>query len=334
MDLRSLECFVAVAEEGSVSRAAVRLHMSQPPLSVRLQTLERELGVTLLVRHGRGVDLTAPGRLLLERGRRLLAELQATAVAVRAVGEGTQGRLAIACGLTVPPALVGTLLAQVRESAPDVVVDVAELPDDEVLDRVRGASADAGLIHLPPERSPRPVTDRERGHEVAVVAREPLVAVLPADHPQAREERACLLALRPGGLVVPARSVGPALHAHAVAAWRAAAPGSAVGGAGGDGLPDGDGRLQEAASISGVLALVRAGLGIALLPAGVAELAWAGLVSLPLRQHVPTVATAVAWQAEDDAPVLRRFLRAALATPEPDVLGPALARTRPPVSDE
>ena len=62
MDLRTLRCFLTVAEEGSITRAASRLHMSQPPLSVRLQALERELDVALLVRHGRGVELTAAGR--------------------------------------------------------------------------------------------------------------------------------------------------------------------------------------------------------------------------------------------------------------------------------
>ena len=88
MDLRTLRCFLTVAEEGSITRAALRLHMSQPPLSVRLQALERELDVALLVRHGRGVELTAAGRVLAERARRLLSDADSTAEAVRSVGPG------------------------------------------------------------------------------------------------------------------------------------------------------------------------------------------------------------------------------------------------------
>lgn len=68
------------------------------------------------------------------------------------------------------------------------------------------------------------------------------------------------------------------------------------------------------------------GLGVALMPASTADVAWHGLVVRPLRQHAPAVDTAMAWRPSHDEPVLRRFLRIALATPEPDVLGPAVAR--------
>lgn len=314
MDLRSLECFVAVAEEGSVSRAAVRLHMSQPPLSVRLQALERELGVPLLVRHGRGVDLTAPGRLLLERGRRLLAELDSMRAAVRAVGEGRQGRLSVAVGRSVSPALLGEVLAGVRKTAADLVVDVAELTDAELLDRVRAGTADVGLVHVTPDaREPRRGGEPDRGYERAVVARDQLVAVLPVDHPRAQDERLDLTDLR-SRLITVGRSSSPALHAHAVAAWRSVHSAAAV---------------QEADSVTGVLALVRAGIGVALLPGCAATLVWENLAALPLRQHTPPVDTVVAWRPDNDAPVLRRFLRVALSTPEPDVLGPDHARSDP-----
>lgn len=310
MDLRSLECFVAVAEEGSVSRAAVRLHMSQPPLSVRLQSLERELGVELLVRHGRGVDLTAPGRLLLERARRLLADLDTTGSAVRAVGEGRRGRLALAVGRTVSPALLGRVLRDLRRSAEDLALELTELSDAEVLDRVAGGTADAALLHLGPEGArPRPA-EPGRGHEVAVVDREPLVAVLRADHPQAGSERVDLADLVAGTLVAPDRRASPGLYEHAVAAWRR----------GSGAAPE----VVQTESVVGVLALVSAGVGVALLPASADGLAWDALVTRPLRQHAPPVETAIAWLARDDAPVLRRLLRVALATPEPDVLGPGL----------
>ena len=120
MDLRTLRCFLTVAEEGSITRAALRLHMSQPPLSVRLQALERELDVALLVRNGRGVELTAAGRVLADRARRLLSDADSTAEAVRSVGQGMRGHLSVTVGATVAPSLLAGLLASMRASAPSL----------------------------------------------------------------------------------------------------------------------------------------------------------------------------------------------------------------------
>src|SRR5690242_7509689 len=147
MDLRALECFLAVAEEGSVSRAAAVLHMTQPPLSVRLQALERELGVPLLVRHGRGVDLTAAGRVLAERARRVFSELTTTTELVRTVGLGTRGRLTIAVGHTVSPRSLPPLIGStVGEPGVDLVL--TEGADLDVVERVHRRDAHAGLLYL------------------------------------------------------------------------------------------------------------------------------------------------------------------------------------------
>jgi DNA-binding transcriptional LysR family regulator len=309
MDMRTLRCFLTVAEEGSITRAALRLHMSQPPLSVRLQALERELDVELLVRHGRGVELTAAGRMLVERTRRLLADADATAEAVRSVGQGMRGRLSVTVGTTVAPGLLVRLLSAMRQSAPDVEVAVSDVPGASVLDAVTHADIDAGLIHLGPAEAGVRVKPRSE-LEIAVVDREPLMAVLPAGHPQAAEERVDLDALRGEVLVAPTRDAGPGLHEHVVAAWRSV---------------DGE-ALLEAGSITTLLALVQGGAGVAILPAAFSALAWHGLVAAPLRQHRPAVETAVVWRPSATSPVLRRFLRLALSTPEPDVLGPGRAR--------
>ena len=306
MDMRTLRCFLTVAEEGSITRAALRLHMSQPPLSVRLQALERELDVPLLVRHGRGVELTAAGRVLVERTRRLLADADAAAEEVRSVGQGMRGRLTVTVGATVAPGLLVRLLAAMRASAPDVEVAVTDVPGAAVLDTVTHADIDAGLIHLGPAEAGVRVKPRSE-LEIAVIDREPLMAVLPEGHVQAGAERVDLEALRTEVLIAPTRESGPGLHEHVVAAWQ----GSSV---------------QEAGSITTLLALVQGGVGVAILPAAFSQLAWRGLVAAPLRQHRPAVETAVVWRPTAMSPVLQRFLRLALSTPEPDVLGPGRAR--------
>jgi DNA-binding transcriptional LysR family regulator len=320
MDMRTLRCFLAVAEEGSITRAALRLHMSQPPLSVRLQALERELDVALLLRHGRGVELTTAGRVLEERARRLLADADATAEAVRSVGQGMRGHLSVTVGATVAPRLLAKLLAAMRASAPDVEVGVTDAAGADVLDAVGHADADAGLIHLgpaDPAGAPGANAKPRAGQhalEIAVVDREPLVAVLPVAHPQAAGERVDLATLRDDVLVAPARASGPGLHEHVLAAWRSV-----------DGDPD---RVLESGSITTALALVQGGVGVAILPAALAAVAWRGLVAAPLRQHRPAVETAVVWRPSATSPVVRRFLRLALSTPEPDVLGPGHRRRR------
>lgn len=311
MDLKTMEYYVAVVEEGSITRAAERLHMSQPPLTVRLKALESELGVALLARHGRGVEPTAAGRVFADRARRLLRDVEGTADAVRLVGQGVAGTLTVAPGGSVAPTLLADLLGTLRLQAPDVAISVSTGTDAAVWDRVSHGEADAGLIHRAP-----PTADTQgpwRGLESAVAAREPLVAVLREDHPLAAHERADVVALTSETLVVPAAAGAPGLHEQLLATWRVSG-----------GSPE---HVREADSILTALALVEAGLGVAIMPAAVTATVWRGLVVLPLLQHRPAVETVIVWRHDATSPVLHRFLRIALSTPEPDVLSPEHSRS-------
>jgi DNA-binding transcriptional LysR family regulator len=308
MDIRTMECFLAVVEAGAITRAAERLHMSQPPLTVRLKTLEAELGVELLHRHGRGVEPTAAGRVFAERARRLLTEVDSTAEAVRSVGHGISGHLTIAVGGSVAPNLLADLVGRLSSEAPEVSVAVTDRHDAAVLDRVLHGEADAGLLHL----MPLDLAARPRTLETAVAAREPLVAVLREDHPRADDERADLSLLTSEPLIAPSRASAPGLLTQLLATWRAN---------GGE-----DDQLRATDSTTTTLALVQAGLGVTMMPAALADVAWSGLRKLPLRQHHPAIETAIAWRTGETSPVLQRLLRIALSTPEPDVLGPDHAR--------
>src|SRR4051812_36169080 len=109
-ELRLLRYFVAVAEERNFTRAAERLHMAQPPLSVAIRQLEQQLGVQLLDRSSRQVELTPAGALLLERGTWLLAEADAAFAAVQELERAPEGRLHMGVApnarLELAPALV------------------------------------------------------------------------------------------------------------------------------------------------------------------------------------------------------------------------------------
>src|SRR3954465_12840206 len=97
MDLRHLRYFIAVAEERHFGRAAERLHMAQPPLSQQIRSLERDLGVELLHRTTRRVDLTTAGAAYLEQARKILTEVEEAGHEARRVAAGSVGRLSIGC---------------------------------------------------------------------------------------------------------------------------------------------------------------------------------------------------------------------------------------------
>ena len=308
MELRQLRYFVAVAEERSVTRAAARLHITQPPLSAQLARLEHEVGVALLGRHNRGVELTEAGEELLVHARRLLAGVDAAADAVRRVGQGRTGRLGLAFVAAATWRVLPPLLAQLRTDLPDVTVDLTEAGPDDVVEHVRAGRADLGLVLVPPQ------PPAERDLDVAVVHREPLVAVLGRGHPSASGEQVDLAALAGETFLAPTRTPRGALHPHLLAACRLAGFEPAV---------------REVGRARTVVALVGAGLGVTVLPAGVRAVCGDDAVALPLRLNAPVVETAlVRRRASTPSPVTRRFLRLAMSTPEPDVLGPALARKR------
>jgi DNA-binding transcriptional LysR family regulator len=321
MDLRRLRYFVVVAEERSISRAARRLHMAQPPLSAQLQNLERDLGVDLFTRHRRGVELTEAGAELARHARRLLGDVEAVTEAVRGVGQGASGRLTLAFVPALGATLLPDLLRRLRADLPAVVLDLFQTDLDADLDanldpvtqRVAGRRADAGLVYLSPAGPAEHPHDAGHSHdlEVAVVDRVPMVAFLPAGHPMAAGDRADLTQLAGHTLLVPGLTGRGALVDGARHACRLAGVTPAA--------------ERGVALVQTTVGLVAAGLGIALLPANTPRLP--GVTVLSLRHHVPPVETAVLWRRDEPPnPVLARFLRLALATPEPDVLGPDKAR--------
>ena len=170
MNLKQLEYFAAIAEEGQITAAARRLHISQPPLSYELAQLERELGTQLVRRGPRGVTLTEAGRLLHERATRILAMATATAREVSSVGKGLTGTLCLAvCGSAAGLA-PGARLAELAQLAPDVSLELREGSVPEVLELVASGIAEVGVVRTP---------FSTQGLRTRYAPAEPLVAVMP-----------------------------------------------------------------------------------------------------------------------------------------------------------
>jgi DNA-binding transcriptional LysR family regulator len=153
MELRQLRYFVAIAQEGNFSRAAERLHVSQPPLSTQIKSLEDELGVRLFERSNRGVSLTAAGSVFYEETRAVLARLEhAKSKALRA-DRGDIGMLAVGFVSIADYGILPPALKHFRSSFPLVEVQLHELTTDAQIRELRAMRLELG-IGLAPVNEP------------------------------------------------------------------------------------------------------------------------------------------------------------------------------------
>ncbi|HWO61047.1 MAG TPA: LysR family transcriptional regulator [Umezawaea sp.] len=174
--LRGLECLLAAAELGSVTRAARHLHLSQPAISHQLAALEREVGTALLTRDRRGVRPTAAGRAVLAEARRAVDAAGDVVRLARAVGQGRGGSVRVVCAQSLTVALLAPVLADWNAERPDVTVSFHEStdPDAAYAALERG---EADLLLFPDLGA--------TAFETTAVAEEEIVVALPADHPLA-----------------------------------------------------------------------------------------------------------------------------------------------------
>jgi DNA-binding transcriptional LysR family regulator len=170
MNLKQLAYFRAIVEEGKITAAAKRLHITQPPLSYELASLERELGVTLVKRGPRGVEATDAGKLLYERSGRILAMTSATESELKGFGQGAQGVLSLGTVSSSGGLVPAEAMRAYARSYPEVQVQVHEGNTFAVLDMLERGVVDVGIV-----RTPFP----EGRLECRYAAPEPMVALVP-----------------------------------------------------------------------------------------------------------------------------------------------------------
>ncbi len=289
MELRHLRYFVAVAEEGHVTRAAERLGMQQPPLSQQIQALERELAVQLFRRKPRGVELTDAGRALLDDARAILAHVDHAFATTRRTARGEQGRIAIGFTSSAPfHPFVPRVIRAFREAYPLVALTLDESGTTELIEDLRTERVDAAFIRTP-------VAD-PMGIVINPLLEEAMLVALPATHALAADATELpLAALAAETFIVYRRPSGPGLYDAIFGACHAAGFSPIVG--------------QEAPRIVSTLNLVAAGLGIAIVPASLARMQMDGVVYRPLRSGgQPRAPLLLATRRGDTGAVVRRFL--------------------------
>lgn len=278
---------VAVADELHFGRAAVRLGIAQPPLSARVQRLERLLGVRVFDRNRQGVALTAPGEKVLAQARRVLAEAQSLSRLADGLQAGTRGSLAIgAVGSAFYQALP-ELLGLARARLPDLDLRVSEVETPGQVQALLAGELDVGFL--------RPPVDRRL--DVRIVWEEPLVVALPTGHPLAGETRIEAAELADQPVVIFPRDRGPGYWDQVSDVFRAV------------GVPLAP--VAEADHTTTMLGLVALGMGVTVVPDSARVLRLAGVCYLPLHpSRKLALAMAVLPESAARNPAIGAFLDA------------------------
>lgn len=291
MELRHLRYFIAVAEEGHITRAAERLGIQQPPLSQLIKMIERELDVQLFLRKARGVTLTDAGRAFLNSARVVLSQLDYAFETTRRTARGDEGRIAVGIVPTSPfHPFVPRAIRAFREAYPLVSLRLEERLGEELVDMLRNEQIDAAFIRTRLEVS--------EGLTISSLLQEPMVVALPTAHPLVGKgggrEQALVLKDLARETFVLYRPLGAGLREVTTAACRAAGFSPRVG--------------QEAPRVMSALSLVAVGLGVSLVPASLRHMYMDGVVYRRLKGPVqPTASLDLVTRRGDASPVVQHF---------------------------
>lgn len=296
MELRQLQQFIAVAETLNFRRAAERLHMAQPPLSVAIRKLEEEVGAPLFERQARGVALTPAGAAALVLAQRCINDAAALRGVAQAAAGGVRGLLRVGFVGSATYALLPRLLPAFRARYPGVELVLRESANLGLLAMVESGEIDIGLVRYP--------TGSASALRFEIVERDVFCAVLPVGHPLVSKKRLTLARLAQEPLVDYASTRVPGLHAMVMLAFQQAGLAPRV--------------AQEATQVQTVISLVQSGMGVALVPSVSARLAARDVVFRPVHGLPASAAIALAMASREDAynPAARRFRELALTQSE------------------
>ncbi len=245
MELRHLRYFVAVAEELNFTRAAKRLGINQPPLSLQIRRLEEELGTPLFHRRTRGVEMTDAGKLMLEEARVILKEVETAKAGVQRRARGETGQIEIgSSGGTYFHPLVPAIIREYRADYPDIVLFPQASGTALLTAQLRAGLIDIAFVRLP-------IGDDD-DFAIEPLVDEPTVMVVPTGHPLAGSTAVPLRAFAKDVFVLYPREINPDVYDSAIAAFNRAGFAPKLG--------------QEAPQIESVIPLVAAGLGVSIVP--------------------------------------------------------------------
>lgn len=288
IELRHLRYFVAVSEELHFGRAAARLHMSQPPLSQQIRSLEAELGLSLFRRTNRRVELTKAGQAFLEGARRTLDSANQAVREARSADDGETGELVLGFVDSSIYGYMPAVLRAFRKQHPSVRVIIRALTSAEQVEKLERGEIQIGILR-PLRVSSRLVIEE--------LGREQLVVALPKGHVLSARKQIHIRDLRDEALIFFRRDFAPAVYDRIM------------------GMFHREGQLphvaQEAGEQHTIIGLVAAGLGYSITAEGLMHWGTESVVYRPLAHPNAWVPMGVAWRRADRSDPVRWFVETA-----------------------
>jgi DNA-binding transcriptional LysR family regulator len=290
MELRHLRYFIAVAEAENVTRAALKLHVSQPGLSRQVRDLEDELGFALFKRSAKSVKLTEAGAVFLKEARAVLERAGEAVQAARAVATGRRGEVHIGYAPSLTARILPPTLRAFQTVAPGVRVKLHDLATEEMLTGLR-----TGKLHL--ALMVKPDAARMRGFQFHELARDPFRVAVSPKHALGRRRSVSLAQITREPLVIYSRQEYPEYYASLAEVFSAVKATPVV--------------AEEHDSVTSLIAAVEAGNGIALVSESVSCIAGVRLRLIPLSPAPDPYRIGAAWVRGNLAPPAEMFLEAA-----------------------
>jgi DNA-binding transcriptional LysR family regulator len=287
MELRHLRYFVAVAEAENVSRAALKLHVSQPGLSRQIRDLEDELGFALFKRDGKSVRLTEAGRAFQGEARAVLERVEEALKTARAAAAGAGGELHIGYAPSLTVRLLPPALRAFQSGPPRARALLHDLSTEEMLAGLRDGALQIAFLARPPRAA-------LRGLRFEELLRDNLCLAVPPNHPLARRRTVSVAELAHEPLIAYSRKEYPEYHDSLAELFATVKSKPQI--------------AEEHDGITSLIAAVEAGGGVALVTESVVCLTGPRLKLIPLVPAPEPIVIGAAWPARGLAPAAKRFL--------------------------
>jgi LysR family transcriptional regulator, benzoate and cis,cis-muconate-responsive activator of ben and cat genes len=288
MELRHLRYFIAVAQEENVSRAALKLHVSQPALSRQVRDLEQELGFLLLERSAKSVRLTEAGRAFLVQARSVLQRVEEAVKIARAVATGQHGELHVGYAPSLTARILPPTLRAFQAELPNVSVKLHDLSTEEMLAGLRTGKLQIAFLV-------RPTTAMVRGLRFEQLTRDPLRLAVAPKHPFARRRTVTLAAAVREPFIAYSRKEYPEYHEMMANVFAATKRTPRI--------------AEEQDGVSSLIAAVEGGGGVALIPESLACLAGPRLRLIPLSPAPEPLIVGAAWSSDGLPSAAERFFQ-------------------------
>ena len=293
MELRHLRYFIGVAEEENVSRAALKLHVSQPALSRQIRDLEEELGFSLLERSAKSVRLTEAGRTFLIEARAVLQRAEVAVKTARSVATGGRGELHVGYAPSLTARILPPALRAFQAELPNVRVKLHDLSTEEMLAGLREGKLQIALVvRLTPALL--------RGLRFEELARDSICLAVAPKHPLAARRTVTLAEVTREPLITYSRKDYPDAHENLAAMFAAIKSKPRI--------------AEEHDSVSSLIAAVEAGNGVAIAPQSLACTAGPRLKLIPFSPAPAPLIIGAAWSKDGLTAAAERFLKCAKET--------------------